>query len=93
LESGFTWEQDYRNWVSPAGTAYNVKYYRLRFNVYATPDATIHPEFHIERFYHNELTAAIDRFKIRAFGEILISKDKYVCLNAGWNTDKIRLSL
>lgn len=51
------------------------------------------PTIHFERFYDDELTFNIDRFRTNFFGEIIISADYFLCLNYGWNSDKVTATL
>jgi hypothetical protein len=62
-------------------------------NPYVEADLTIHPEFNIERLYYNEITADMDNFITNLFGELIVTDDHYVCVGAGWETQKIIFSV
>ena len=88
LEAGQVWDQDY---TTLTGTTN--KYYKLRYNLYATASGSLHPELVIEKYYSGEITAAFDPFTYKLFGELMYTDDKYLCLNAGYKTDKIALDV
>ena len=65
----------------------------MRFNFYAETEGIIHPQLHIERFYHHEVTATSDNTKTKLFFEFIYSTSQHVCLNYGLNSQKVRLTL
>ena len=60
---------------------------------YVEASAVLHPIIKIDRLYTNEITAELDEFKSYVFGELLYFTDGTVCLNAGYATDAIILTI
>jgi hypothetical protein len=54
---------------------------------------TLKSTLNIDKLYYNELLLDIGRFMINAFGEVMIFYNGYYCLNAGWKTEDILLSV
>ena len=86
---GNSWEQDYLDWLAYAG----IKRYKLRLYAYAEQDAGLHPQLHIERLYHHEVTGTVDSFKAQVFGELIFSTDRFLCLNYGFHSTKLRMAV
>lgn len=88
LEFGQVWEQTYTVFTSST-----TKYWKLRYNLYGKAAASILPEFVLSKSYSNKMTIGVDEFTTRLFGEMIWTDDHYLCMNAGWNSEKLAFAV
>jgi hypothetical protein len=69
------------------------EYWQVRFKPYVETAVTIKLTINIDRVYYNEITLDIPKFMTNVFVESFIYSDETVCINTGWQTQDIELSV
>lgn len=65
-------------------TLSGVDYWQVRLKPYAQGKVYIQSQFNIVKTFYNEFVIDLDQFMANVFGELMIFKSGYICVNAGW---------
>lgn len=65
----------------------------MDFALFSQQQFAFHPELNIDYIYSNDMTLDLATFTAEIFAQIAYYWNDYLCLNVGWRTEKVDLSL
>ena len=71
----------------------STEYWQVRFKPYVEAYVVIKLIINIDRVYYNEITLDVPKFMTNVFVESFIYDDETVCINTGWQTQDIEVSV
>ena len=84
LDWGWQGVQEFIQGTSPAQ-----QYYSLKYGLFSRQSLTFHPEISVYEVFTSDFTAQLQQFIMMIFVEVKYYWDLHLCINGGWDTEKV----